>query len=173
MTHHIQARYALDANILINAYWDYYPIDVFPGFWDFLSYNITVGRILIIDRVRAEIKSPPQLVQWIDQVANSIFVPTVIQPAIADTYGRMADWVQENPQYLPAAGDKFTRDADGWLVAYASVSGSVVVTNEVFDPNVRIRVPIPNLCDEFDVECKKALDMLRDLDAHFNWRQSL
>ena len=49
MTSHIQIKYALDANILINAYRDYYPIDVFPGFWDFLSNNITVGRILIID----------------------------------------------------------------------------------------------------------------------------
>lgn len=171
MTNHIQTKYALDANILINAHWDYYPIDVFPGFWDFLSNNITVGRILIIDRVRGEIKSLPQLVQWIDQVADSTFVSTVIQPAIADTYGRMADWVQGNPQYLPAAEDKFARDADGWLVAYGYISDSVVVTNEVFDPNVRIRVPIPNLCDEFDVEYKNALDMLRDLDARFHWQQ--
>ncbi len=171
MTDHIQTEYVLDANILINAYWDYYPMDVFPGFWDFLSNNIAVGRILIIDRVRAEIKSPPQLVQWIDQVANGVFIPTIAQPAIADIYGRMADWVQGNLQYLPAARDRFSRDADGWLVAYASASGSVVVTGEVFDPNVRIRVPIPNLCDEFDVECKNALEMLRDLDAHFYWRQ--
>ena len=171
MTNHIQTKYVLDANILINAYWDYYPIDVFPGFWHFLSNNITVDRILIIDRVRVEIKSPPQLVQWIDQVTNGVFVPTIAQPAIAGTYGRMADWVQGSLQYLPAAGDRFARDADGWLVAYASVSNSVVVTNEVFDPNVRIRVPIPNLCEEFDVECKNTLELLRDLDAHFDWRQ--
>ena len=172
MTNHIQTRYVLDANILINAYHDYYPIDLFPGFWEFIDHHISEGRVLIIDRVRAEIKNPPQLVQWIERTTNGVFVPTAIQPAIADSYGQMADWVQENPQYLPAAGDKFARDADGWLIAYASVSSSVVVTNEVFDPNVRIRVPIPNLCDEFDVECKNALELLRDLDAHFEWRQS-
>ena len=112
------------------------------------------------------------MVQWVDRVANGVFVPTAVQPAIADTYGRMADWIQGDPQFLPAAGDRFARDADGWLAAYASVSDAVVVTNEVLDPNVRIRVPIPNLCDEFDVTYQNTLAMLRELNAHFEWRQS-
>ena len=87
------------------------------------------------------------------------------------SYGEMADWVQENPQFLPAAGEEFARGADGWLAAYARVIDAVLITNEVFIPDARRRVPIPNLCRQFDVSYRNMLGMLRDLDMQFDWRQ--
>ena len=166
-----QSAYAVDANILISAHRDHYPPDLFPGIWDSMAHHIVAGRLLIIDRVRAEITSPSGLVQWADQASNGTFVSTVSQP-VAATYGEMADWVQENPQFLPAASEEFSRGADGWLAAYALESGAVLVTNEIFIPDVRRRVPLPNLCRQFDVTYRNMLGMLRDLDMRFDWRQS-
>lgn len=39
-------------------------------------------------------------------------------------------WVQRNAQYFDRAKAKFATEADGWLVAYSLVHGTVVVTNE-------------------------------------------
>ena len=171
MMNYNQIQFALDANVLINAYWDYYPIDIFPGFWDFLSHNIAVGQILIIDRVRAEIKSPRQLTQWVELATNGEFVSTASQPVV-NKYRQMADWVHGNPQFLPSAGEAFSRGADGWLAAYASVNGFILVTNEVFNPNVKRKVPLPNLCDEFGVTYQNITDMAREFNARFDWSQS-
>ena len=43
------------------------------------------------------------------------------------------------------------------------VHGTVLVTNEVFDSNARRRVPLPNLCRQFDVTYCNTIDMLRGL----------
>ena len=165
-----QAQYAVDANVLISAYRDHYPPDLFPGVWDFMAHHIAEGRLLIIDRIRSEITSPPELVQWTDRASNGAFISTVSQP-IAVSYGEMADWIQGNPQFLPAASEEFARGADGWLAAYARVTGAVLVTNEVFRPDARRRVPLPNLCNRFDISYRNMLGMLRELDTHFDWRR--
>ena len=165
-----QSAYALDANVLISAYRDHYPPDLFPGVWDSMAHHIAASRLLIIDRVHAEITSPPGLVQWLDQACSGAYVSTVSQPVVS-AYGEMADWVQDNPQFLPAAGEEFARGADGWLAAYARVTGAVLVTNEVFRPDARRRVPLPNLCRQFGVGYINMLGMLRDLDMRFDWRQ--
>ena len=163
--------YAMDSNVLISAYRDYYPPDLFPGVWDSMTHHIVAGRLLIIDRVLAEITSPSGLVQWIDQACKGAYVSTASQPVVA-TYGEMADWVQENPQFLPAASEEFARGADGWLAAYALEAGAVLVTNEVFIPDARRRVPLPNLCRQFSISNRNMLGMLRGLDMQFDWRQS-
>ena len=166
-----QNAYVVDANILISAYRDHYPPDLFPGVWDSMAHHIAAGRLLIIDRIRAEITSPLGLVQWLEQACSGVYASTVSQP-IVTSYGEMVDWVQDNPQFLPAVSEEFARGADGWLVAYARVTGAVLVTNEVFRPEARGRVPIPNLCRQFDVSYLNMLGMLRNLDMRFDWRQS-
>ena len=165
-----RGAYVVDANILISAYRDQYPPDLFPGFWDFMAHQVAEGRVLIIDRVRAEITSPTELVQWVDKASSGAFVSTVSQP-VAATYGEMAEWIQENPQFLPAAVEEFARGADGWLAAFALVTAAVVVTNEVFLPDVRRRVPLPNLCQQFNIRHCNMIEMLRGLDTKFDWRR--
>ena len=171
MTNHDQIRYLPDADVLIAAYRDRYPPDLFPGFWDCLSYHLATSRMLIIDRVAGEILSPAELVQWVEQAADGYFPTTAAQP-IVDAYRQLMDWVQENPQFTPAARDDFARGADGWLAAYAMVHGAVVVTNEVSAPNARRKVPLPDLCEQFQIRSINTVDMLREIDANFNWQPS-
>ena len=71
------------------------------------------------------------------------------------------------PQFTEAARTEFASVADGWLVAYAFVNGLIVVTHEEFAPDVKRKVPIPNLCVEFDVEFANTFEMLRTLGERF------
>ncbi len=165
---HNQVQYALDANVLMTAHHDYYAPDLCPGFWECLAYYLQAGRLLIPDRVRDEVLSPPELVNWVDRVCSSAFVSTQTPPVVA-AYVQMMDWVWGNDQFSPAARDEFARVADGWLAAYARVNGAIVVTNEVSTPNVKKRVPLPNLCNQFRIRCVNTYDMLRELVSSFEW----
>ena len=164
-----QVRYALDANVLIAAHRNYYAPDLCPGFWECLAYHLQAGRLLVIDRVRSEIKYPDKLVEWMDEQVSSIAPVSTAKQSIIHIYRQMMRWVYGNDQFTDAAKDKFGRVADGWLAAYAKESGAVVVTDEVKNPDIKKDVPIPNLCDEFGVRCINTYAMLREIDAHFDW----
>ena len=71
---------------------------------------------------------------------------------------------------LTPAKDQFQQVADGWLAAYAKANGYVVVTLEEFDPMIRKKVPLPNLCRAFDLECITPFEMLRRLIVQLSWQ---
>jgi hypothetical protein len=87
-------------------------------------------------------------------------------------FGEMVAWVQTQSQFLPEAKAEFAAGVDGWLIAYAKTNGLVLVTHEVLKPDIRRKVPIPNVCAEFDVACVDTFDMLRDFETQFTWRPS-
>ncbi len=159
----------LDTSVLITAYRDYYAPDICPGFWDCITHYLSTGRLLVIDRVRDEIKHPPGLVKWLKQLPQHAFVSTEA-PRVGQTYGEIMDWVQEMPQFKESAKGVFASGADGWLVAYAMVNGMDVVTCEVFDHNDKKSVKLPNVCQQFAVDYLDTYAMLRDLGARFNWK---
>ena len=169
MTNHNQILYLPDADVLIAAYRDRYPPDLFPGFWDCISHHLAAGRMLIIDRVINEILSPAGLVQWVEQAANGYFPTTAAQP-IVNAYRQLMDWVQENQQFTPVARADFARGADGWLAAYAMVHSAIVVTNEVSAPDAKRKVPLPDLCNQFQIHSMNTVAMLRAVAASFAWR---
>lgn len=168
MTNRNAIRYALDANVLMAAYHHYYAPDLCPGFWECLEHHFATGRLVMIDRVYNEILSPSWLAQWSERAVGASPVITASQP-VAGAYRRMIDWVQENPQFTPAARYEFAANADGWLAAYALANSAVVVTNEVSAPNARKRVPLPDLCNQFRVHLITPFTMLRELGVRFHW----
>lgn len=165
----LSTRYLLDANIFIAAWRDYYPIDLYPGFWQCLERYRQEGRLLSVDRVRDEIDSPKELVAWLKQHWQGAFVSTKDRE-VTRVFAEMQAWVQSNAQFLQAAKHEFAQAADGWLAAYAKTHNVIVVTNEVYNENSRRRVPLPNLCRMFDVEVRNTADMLRGLGVKFDLR---
>ena len=153
------------------AHHDYYARDLCPGFWECLEHYSRDGRLLSIDRVRNEIRSPKDLVKWVKQAPSELFASSA-QQQVVDAFSGMQQWVQGNDQFLPLAKDEFARVGDGWIAAYAKVYNAVVVTNEVFNPNVRKRVPLPNVCREFCVSYLDTFELLRDLGIRFDWSRS-
>ena len=163
--------YVLDANVFMTAHHDYYAPDLCPGFWECLEHYSRAGRLSSIDRVRSEILSPDKLVEWIKQAPSDLFRSSA-QHEVVKVFSQMQTWVQGNAQFLSQAKDEFARVADGWLAAYAKVHGAIVVTQEVFDPNVRKRAPLPNVCKKFDVTHQNMFEMLRELGVRFDWSHS-
>ena len=163
--------YVLDANVFMTAHHDYYAPDLCPGFWECLEHYSRAGRLSSIDRVRSEILSPDKLVEWIKQAPSELFRSSA-QGEVVEVFSDMQTWVQGNAQFLSQAKEEFARVADGWLAAYAKVHGAVVVTQEVFDPNVRKRVPLPNVCKKFHVTHRNMFEMLRELGVRFDWSHS-
>ena len=108
-----------------------------------------------------------QLSDWVRNRAPDTFFKGTADKAVTDAFRDMVNWVQSESQFTSEAKAEFSSVADGWVVAYASANGLVVVTHEEYAPDARKKVPIPNVCLEFDVEYCNTFDMLRDLKVQF------
>lgn len=166
-----RVRYLLDANVFMTASHHYYSMDICPGFWRSVEHFGQQGMIRSIDRVRQEILSPPQLVQWATRQGNRFFEFSGLQDVV-NVYSRMQTWAHNNSQFTAAAKEEFARNADGWLAAYARVNNYVVVTNEGPSPKAQRRVPLIDLCDKFEVLHRNPFNMLRDLGVSLDWSSS-
>lgn len=141
----------------------YYAFDVAPGFWDGLIHHANQGNLLSIDRVKHEIeKGNDALADW----ARGDFAPafrTTSRDDVAALYKQVMAWVASQAQFFDAAKEEFAEGADGWLVAYAMAEGLVVVTQEVPNPNIKRKVPIPNVCQQFNFVPIDTFEMMRRL----------
>ena len=162
--------FVLDTNIFIEAHRRYYARDICPGFWECLIHLALAEKLQSIERVREEILEPDKLVKWAHQAPEELFVSTTEQPVI-EAYAQMLAWVQKNSQFRFDAKEEFARVADGWVAAYAKVHDAVVVTHEVFRANVRKRVPLANVCQEFNIAYCDTFEMLHQLGVRFDWQR--
>lgn len=161
-------RFVLDANAFIEPKDRYYGFDLCPGYWLGLLRQHDAGRVVSIDRIENELKAQDdEIKSWIvDTVPKSFFKKTQDQ-AVVDHFQAMVSWVYAEPQFTNAARTEFASVADGWLVAFAKVTNSVVVTHEEYAPDVKRKVPIPNVCIEFDVPYTNLFEMLNELGEKF------
>ena len=172
MINQSRSLFVLDTNVFVEAHRRYYAQDLCPGFWDCLAHYCSEGRVLSIDRVRDEILSnQDQLSDWVNQAPDDLFISSAEQSVI-NAFTDMMDWVQGNEQFQSEAKEEFAGVADGWLAAYARVHNAVVVTQEVYSPGVRKRVPLPNVCRQFNVDYRDTFEMLRELGVRFGWSRS-
>jgi hypothetical protein len=160
--------YLLDANVFIEAHKRHYAFDICPGYWTALLSHHHGGRLCSIDRVREELVGQSDaLSNWAQGLPGSFFVGTD-DLKVADVFGGVVTWLQAQPQYFPYAKTEFFAGADGWLIAHAKAHDFIVVTDEVPNPNIRKRVPIPNVCDAFGVGYIGTFDLLRALGVSLN-----
>ena len=169
MSQHPHPLFVLDTNVFIGANNTYYAPDICQGFWECISRYYCAGRLLSIDRVRDEILKPEVLVQWVKAAPDGLFVFTGEQQ-VTDTYRNIMLWVHQNPQFRTEAKREFAGKADGWLVAYAQAHNMEVVTHEMFQPEAKGKVPLPNVCWQFNVPYLNTFEMLRQLGVQFDLR---
>jgi hypothetical protein len=164
----VSKRYLLDANPFIEAKNRYYGFDICPGFWSSLIAQHAAKRVFSIDRIAEELKEQDDEVRdWVESRVPATFFKKTEDQAVIDKFQAMVNWVYSQTQFTDAAKSEFASVADGWLVAYASVNGLIVVTHEQFAPGAQRKVPIPNVCIEFDVEPTDTFKMLRELGEKF------
>ena len=156
--------YILDTDIFIASARRYYAFRLAPGFWKALLDLAVQGKIQSIDRVLQELQNGDvdDVLQWAE--TNFSFSSTEDEEVV-DAYQDIIQWSTGNLQYTDDAKNQLAKKetADGWLVAYVKVHGGTVATNEKANPEVKKRIPIPNICEEFGVPFVDQFEMMRRL----------
>lgn len=162
-------KYLLDTNVFIEAYKRYYSFDFGMQFWDFLVDKAKQGLVASIDRVLDELRrTDDPLKQWAEKRFLPFFHSTQ-GDCVSEFYKKLVNYVQNSKQYKEEAKMEFMEasNADPWLVAFAKCNGYIIVTHEVPSPFAKKKVPLPNLCREFDIEFTDTFSMLKDLGFRF------
>lgn len=168
----VDRTYLMDSDVFITAKNLYYSFDICPGFWDSVIHHHREGRVFSVDRVRSELLAghrKEDLVRWVREEVPAGFFLTVDMDSVVSAYTDIMMWVQRHPRYFDHAKAKFATGADGWLVAYARVHGSIVVTNEQRAPESRKEIKLPDVCEQFGVQPDNTFAMLRALNVRFDW----
>jgi hypothetical protein len=160
--------YVLDANVFIEAARRYYAFDLAPRFWQSLTNHSVNGRVRSIDRVKQELeRGKDDLARWVGNNFSGGWSSTD-EPDVIQSFSEIMTWVQAQRQFSAAAKADFANGADGWLLAYARAKACVVVTQEVAAPDARRKVPLPNVCQAFDVRFVNTFELLRNLRVQFS-----
>lgn len=163
--------YLIDANVLIDAHRDYYPLDRVPEFWDWLLYHAETGAIKLPIEIYEEIvDGEGPLVDWLEtiEVRTAIVLQADVDPAIvsaAVATGYAGDLTDD--EVLKVGRDPF-------LVAHAmaDVGTRCVVTTEVSKPSKqRANRKLPDVCADNGVDCCNTFELTRRLDFSTRWRR--
>ena len=160
-------RYLLDANVLIDADRDYYPLDRVPEFWDWLVYQADKGTIKVPSEIYDEVVAGHGLlVEWLKDHKDTLVLGDEADPA------RVRHVVSKG--YAPdLAEDEVERlGRDPFIVAYALDFDSkvTIVTTEVSKPSrQRANRRLPDVCADFDVICINTFALVQALDFSTDW----
>lgn len=162
--------FLLDANVLIDANRDYYPITRVPEFWEWIEHNGVEERIGIPLEIYEEIKDgKDDLAKWAKRVAvkEALLLdeeadPAVVSRVINDGYA---------PDLTDDEVEKLGRDP--FLIAYALSDSEdrCIVTTETSKPKrQRANRHIPDVCRDFGIHCCNTFELARRLDFKTGWR---
>jgi hypothetical protein len=165
--------YVLDSNIFIEAKQRYYAFDVCPGFWAALVWQHGQGRVVSVDRVKAELEDfTDELSTWVATTMPAECFFDTDMDAVTSAYAEAIAWVMAQAQFSEAAKAEFAaaENADAWVIAFARAMDATIVTHEKLNPAIRRKVPIPNVCDALNVPYVDTFEMLRKLSTRFSWQ---
>ena len=161
-----------DANVLITASNQYYPLDQIPEFWEWIDHQATNGRIQlpfeIIHEVLAGGKNDDPLLEWMTDHKETLTLKEKVAPALANKV------VVEG--YAPDLTDDELIEIgqDPFLIAYALARPTerCVVTVEVSKPGKkRQNRRIPDVCQQFGVQCQNPFQAYRALGFRTGWKR--
>ena len=155
-------RYLIDSSILINAHRQLYPFDIAPGFWDQLLLKGGNNLIFIKSVERELIEGGDQLSSWYLENKDNFTSMDVPCQQVTNAYNKIINQVVKNAQYNKVAKDDFASKADSWLCAYGLAFKYTIVTNEQYRAEIKKRVPIPNVCREFNIDCLDLVQFMRE-----------
>ena len=155
--------YLLDANVLIRAHGDYYPLDRIEPFWTWLLETAAAGRVKTPQDIYEEVAGSADLLgQWLKR-------PEVKGHIVLDEPADMALVQQVIARgYAPDLNDVeiLKLGKDPFLVAAAAgIPDRVVVTREVSRPATqRANRKLPDVCATIGVRCINDFQLWRLLD---------
>lgn len=165
--------YLLDANVLITANSQYYPIDQVPEFWSWLQHQAASGFLKIPLEVMEEIEEGRRdndpLIDWITQDENHGVL--VLQESVDVVLVQRVVTGGYSPDLTDDEVEKIGRDP--FLIAYALAhpGDRCVVTTEVSRPSAqRQNRKVPDVCRTLGVQCCGPFTLNRNLGFRTGWR---
>jgi hypothetical protein len=168
--------YLLDANTLIDAKRDYYPIDRVPEFWEWLVFHGKQENIKIPIEIYEEFSdtkdqngNKDELATWAEQLDVRdalLFNEEAERDLVARiTYGGYA----ANPK-----DDELVKiGRDPFLISYAlkDIEQRCIVTTEVPKPSKKgANRKVPDICNDFGIRCINNFQMFRELNFSTRWK---
>jgi hypothetical protein len=154
--------YLLDANVLIRAHEDYYPIDRIPQFWEWLALLGEAGFAKVPYEICGEIAvSTGLLHDWLtdDAISKRMLLDHKINPANLNKVLKQG--------YAPDLNDSEIEEIgqDPFLIGYAlvDIANFTVVTKEVSAPSKqRANRRVPDVCRTFGVRTINDFEFYRE-----------
>ena len=173
--------FLLDANVLITANDDYYPIKHIPRFWSWLIDRAKQGRIKVPVEIMAEIKAgnvnrmketeEDDLIRWLrsdnnekDLLLDASPDKTLVQRVYTEGYGEASPTLEDLKKIMN----------DALLIAYAlKFPGAAIVTLEDPQSNAtESKKPrnrsIPFVCRRLNIRCINTYQLIRELDLRIS-----
>jgi len=162
--------YLLDANVLIDAARDYYPLDVVPEFWDWLIHQGAQRAVRIPQEIHEEVcEGRDAVAEWLreERVKQALSLGEEVDPAtvarvVSDGYAPDLD----EDEVEPIGRDPF-------IIAHAmsDIAGRCVVTTELSRPKrVRANRHLPDVCAFFGVQSCHTFEFIRRLGFRTRWQ---
>jgi hypothetical protein len=143
-------------------------------FWNFLEDKAKQGQIASIDKVKIEIlKGEDNLSEWFNRLFEVHCLSTQNSSTFA-VYGSIVQHINASNRYSTIAKDEFMQasNADTWLLAHClskqkEGKSITLVTGEVSNSNIKKRVPIPNVCEDFNINYCNCFELIKALNFRF------
>lgn len=162
--------FLLDANVLIDANRDYYPLDRVPEFWAWLAHQGAAGRVKVPIEIFDEVRrGTDNLAGWCrQQDVSSILIfdgdadPATVAHVVATGYA---------PDLNDLEIEKIGRDPFLVACALAHTGPCCIVTTEVSKPGKqRANRHLPDVARQLGADSCGSFEFLRRLDFRTNWR---
>ena len=157
----------LDANMLIDANRDYYPIHRVPEFWAWLVYIGEQGRVKVPQEVYDKVTDAnDDLANWLKDNRDAMLLAEDADPRVVDLVIRQGyadDLTDDEIEKL---------NEDPFLIAYALADINhrcVVTTERSRSSRQRANRHIPDVCDDFDVSHCNTFELVQALDFRTDW----
>ena len=162
--------YLLDANVLIDANRDYYPMAQVPEFWEWLLHQATRERTKIPREIYEElIEGTDALAQWVKDHRQSLILQEPVRSElVAEVTIRGYAFDLDDEEV-----EKMGRDPFLIAYAYADRNRRCVVTTEVSRPRrERANRHVPDVCQSLGIRCRNTFQFLRELNFSTHWTTS-
>lgn len=155
-------RYLFDSDSLIVAHRSHYSYEFCPAFWDWIITGNKNFIFFTIDRIADEIKAGNKKDYLEDFFQSNIdfILPTKGDEECLRKYAEIQIWASaiwaknKTPKKTSKALEVFAKEqtADPWLVAYASIYGFKIISNEVSSFNSQTSIKLPDAAEAFNIE---------------------
>lgn len=158
-------RYCIDANVLIQAWQNYYSPILCPSYWDKLNFLGESGVIFMPEIVYEEItRTDDELSNWLKQSKIPIHkIDEEVTVCLKNIY-------ETNPNHKFLSDNTKGRSlADPWLIAHAIKEQATVVTKEnIVRGGKPSTIKIPNVCENMGVTYVNDFEFLKEINVLFS-----